>query len=129
MTVVCIFNFVPSTQSRRPLNHPTSPPTLQGRTKKSYIDIRDDAVSEKHAVIEWIDEQWVITDVGSSNGTTVNSVILEEGNGVPLRSGDVISFGVGGEGEPTSTRIRVSIRYVTSTHGGGHVCWLMTLGS
>lgn len=39
-----------------------------GRTKASHFAIKDTAVSEHHAVIEWTGECWTITDVGSSNG-------------------------------------------------------------
>jgi pSer/pThr/pTyr-binding forkhead associated (FHA) protein len=43
-----------------------------GRTKASSIQIKDSAVSEKHAEIVWNDGEWQIRDLGSSNGTMHN---------------------------------------------------------
>lgn len=41
-----------------------------GRTHRgTTFTIKDGAVSEHHAVIEWTGEAWMLTDVGSSNGT------------------------------------------------------------
>ncbi len=48
-----------------------------GRTRASKIWIKDSAVSEKHAEIFWDDQDWVLQDKGSSNGTTLNGTSLE----------------------------------------------------
>jgi pSer/pThr/pTyr-binding forkhead associated (FHA) protein len=50
-----------------------------GRTRASKVHIKDPAVSEKHAELSWEDGYWTVRDVGSSNGTAVNSKKLEEG--------------------------------------------------
>jgi pSer/pThr/pTyr-binding forkhead associated (FHA) protein len=44
-----------------------------GRTKTSKLQIKDPAVSEKHAEIAYRDGHWQIRDLGSSNGTVVNN--------------------------------------------------------
>ena len=56
----------------------------------------DDGVSERHGEIHYDDarEVWVIYDVGSSNGTDVDGVALEDGGeGVDLVDGSVIKLG------------------------------------
>ena len=50
-----------------------------GRTRKSTLHIKDPAVSEWHAEVRWELGSWMLTDVGSSNGTEVNGARLEEG--------------------------------------------------
>jgi len=56
----------------------------------------DDGVSERHGEIRYDDARgvWVIYDVGSSNGTDVDGVALEDGGeGVDLVDGSVIKLG------------------------------------
>ena len=50
-----------------------------GRTRASKLHIKDPAVSERHAEVRWETDRWTVTDVGSSNGTTVNGETLIEG--------------------------------------------------
>ena len=45
-----------------------------GRTKASKLQIKDPAVSERHAEISFRDGAWCLKDLGSSNGTKVNDV-------------------------------------------------------
>lgn len=45
-----------------------------GRTKASKLQIKDPAVSERHAEIAFQDGRWCIKDLGSSNGTKVDDV-------------------------------------------------------
>lgn len=81
-----------------------------GRTKASRVHIKDAAVSEKHGLLSWNEEGWVLTDCGSSNGTLVNGERLtssDEGDdsqecGKRLKDGDVIQFG-------TDTKVRAEI--------------------
>lgn len=56
---------------------------------------RDTLVSTHHAEIRFQDGQYVVVDVGSSNGTLVNGKPVRSH---PLRSGDKIAFG--GQGGP-----------------------------
>jgi pSer/pThr/pTyr-binding forkhead associated (FHA) protein len=48
-----------------------------GRTKASSIQIKDPAVSEKHAEIVFADGEWRVRDLGSSNGTQLNGVEVQ----------------------------------------------------
>ena len=43
-----------------------------GRTRASSIQIKDPAVSEKHGEIAFMQGEWKIRDLGSSNGTFLN---------------------------------------------------------
>lgn len=63
-----------------------------GREKDNSIRIEDDEeVSRYHALIEYEDGEYWITDVGSSNGTTVNGEPLTEPR--RLRDRDIIRLG------------------------------------
>lgn len=73
-----------------------------GRTKSSAVYIKDPAVSQKHARIEWTGSAYTITDLGSSNGTTVNEKEIDEDHPVEIRDGDVIIVG-------TDTTVKVSV--------------------
>jgi pSer/pThr/pTyr-binding forkhead associated (FHA) protein len=64
-----------------------------GRTRTNNYPIKDPTVSQKHAVIEWRVDCWMLTDLGSSNGTDVNGKVLVENEPVRLRNGDLIRFG------------------------------------
>jgi pSer/pThr/pTyr-binding forkhead associated (FHA) protein len=60
------------------------------------LDIHDEdsRVSRKHATIEMSGTELSIIDMGSLNGTILNSVIhLEEGRPYPLQDGDEIIVG------------------------------------
>ena len=54
-----------------------------GRTARSKLCVKDPSISERHAKLEWEGENWVLQDLGSSNGTKVNGQRLNEG-GLPL---------------------------------------------
>jgi pSer/pThr/pTyr-binding forkhead associated (FHA) protein len=55
-----------------------------GRTRSSKsFQIKDSAISEKHAEIVWRAGQWLLRDLGSSNGTQLNGEPLEEEGEAP----------------------------------------------
>ena len=54
-------------------------------------------ISRKHCVIKYTANGWVITDLNSSYGTSVNQVKLAPGVEQPLREGDVIYLGGAGQ--------------------------------
>lgn len=56
------------------------------------IALHDASVSRPHAKLERVDDNWVVYDLGSVNGTTVNDVVVDA-KGRPLRDGDMIVFG------------------------------------
>ena len=47
-----------------------------GRTGRSKICVKDPSVSEKHASFEWDGRNWLLQDLGSSNGTRINGESL-----------------------------------------------------
>ncbi|MBE0690165.1 MAG: FHA domain-containing protein [Anaerolineae bacterium] len=56
------------------------------------ICLQDSSGSRPHAVLELVDNVWVLRELGSGNGTRVNDAPITE-KGRALRDGDVISFG------------------------------------
>lgn len=56
------------------------------------IGLQDPAVSRPHAKIERINADWVLIDLGSSNGTYVNESPVDSGGRV-LKDGDQITMG------------------------------------
>jgi pSer/pThr/pTyr-binding forkhead associated (FHA) protein len=56
------------------------------------ICLQDASVSRPHARLELIDGVWMVSDLGSANGTRVNNVPITE-KGRALRDGDLIAFG------------------------------------
>ena len=56
------------------------------------ICLQDPSVSRPHARLELIDTNWVLTDLGSANGTLVNGTPVNE-KGRVLHDGDMIAIG------------------------------------
>jgi diguanylate cyclase (GGDEF)-like protein len=61
-----------------------------GRAQTIAVPIDDDAASRKHARIRRHFDTFVVTDLGSTNGTYVNDVLIHER---PLADGDQIKIG------------------------------------
>ncbi|CAN8260663.1 unnamed protein product [Cochlearia groenlandica] len=57
------------------------------------IAIKDAGISTKHLRIVSDSENWIINDLGSSNGTILNSDAIDPDTPVILRHGDVIKLG------------------------------------
>jgi diguanylate cyclase (GGDEF)-like protein len=64
-----------------------------GRDPSADISIPDNSISRKHARIKQSGGTVTIEDLGSSNGTSVNSKKLEPGNIVTLSKEDMIKLG------------------------------------
>jgi two-component system cell cycle response regulator len=64
-----------------------------GRDPAADISIPDNSISRKHARIKQSGGTVTIEDLGSSNGTSVNSKKLEPGNVVTLSKEDMIKLG------------------------------------
>lgn len=56
------------------------------------IALQDPSVSRPHARMELQEGTWVVYDLGSANGTTVNGVAVND-KGRALQDGDIIAFG------------------------------------
>jgi hypothetical protein len=65
-------------------------PFVIGREASCDLFLDDPTVSKHHADLRRTDEGWLLTDVGSRNGTRVNGWRIED---VVLRDGDVVRMG------------------------------------
>ena len=61
-----------------------------GREKGNGVQLHDTEVSRFHAEIRWEDDQYILQDLGSSNGTYVNSQLVPRHT---LGSGDRVQLG------------------------------------
>jgi hypothetical protein len=62
-----------------------------GRNVRCDLAIADVTVSRVHARLERTDGGWLLTDLGSTNGTRVNGWRVHDQ--VPVTAGDLVSFG------------------------------------
>lgn len=65
-------------------------PILVGRREGAAIKVHNPSVSGKHCTIGWQEEEIVVRDVGSSNGTFINGERIRRG---VLNDGDVLRCG------------------------------------
>jgi pSer/pThr/pTyr-binding forkhead associated (FHA) protein len=63
---------------------------LVGRHPRCDVVVADPSVSRRHAQLTFRDGVWVLQDLDSTNGTTLNG---ERVGRTTLHSGDVVSFG------------------------------------
>jgi diguanylate cyclase (GGDEF)-like protein len=61
-----------------------------GRAMNTDIPLDDDAVSRRHARVAWTGSSYIVSDLGSTNGTYVNDVTVREKT---LKDGDQIKIG------------------------------------
>jgi hypothetical protein len=62
-----------------------------GRTQDCDLRISDMSVSRHHAQLTRGEDGWLLSDLGSHNGTRINGWLVREP--VPLRPGDTVQFG------------------------------------
>ena len=62
-----------------------------GRTQDCDLRIADLTVSRRHAQLSRSEDGWLLSDLGSHNGTRVNGWLVREP--VPVRPGDLLQFG------------------------------------
>lgn len=67
------------------------PGTTLGRGGGADLVLADNAVSAEHARVDRVGRRWVVTDLGSTNGTRVNNAVVSEQ--APLANGDVLAVG------------------------------------
>ena len=66
-------------------------PMTVGRDDDCDVVIPDPSVSGRHARVDFDGVSWVVTDLGSTNGTWLNGDRLAEPT--PIESSDVVQFG------------------------------------
>jgi FHA domain len=67
------------------------PSTTIGRVSENNVVLAEETVSSRHAIVEFHDGRWWLRDLGSTNGTFLNSELV---NGQDeLRPGDLIQIG------------------------------------
>ena len=64
-----------------------------GRVADNTLQIDDASVSSHHAVLRLHGEHYILTDIGSTNGTRLNGSDIEPDAEHPLKPGDTIRFG------------------------------------
>jgi pSer/pThr/pTyr-binding forkhead associated (FHA) protein len=64
-----------------------------GRLEDNTLQIADGSVSSRHAVLKLQGEDYVLIDIGSTNGTRVNGQDLAPDTDCKLRDGDHVRFG------------------------------------
>ena len=67
--------------------------TLIGRSSACELTLRFREISGEHALIRWTGEGWELRDLGSRNGTSIDSRRLEPGERVRLSVGAELTFG------------------------------------
>ena len=77
------------TQDRLVLLHRTR----VGRSRSCDLSIRRQFISAEHAILRHQGGRWMIRDLNSSNGVTVNGAPIPERADAPLAVGDQIAFG------------------------------------
>jgi hypothetical protein len=64
-----------------------------GRSRKSDLRIPNRRVSAEHAILAWSGFEWVLRDLGSTNGTYVDGRRLAVGDRIRLRRNSLVAFG------------------------------------
>lgn len=64
-----------------------------GRLPTSTLSIDHRSISRQHAEIGWVDGRYILCDLGSSNGTFVNNVLLKQASQHVLQEQDLVRFG------------------------------------
>ena len=67
------------------------PLTTIGRSPSNTIIFDDEFSSNEHATITWLDRQWWLEDLGSSNGTLLNDLLINKAT--VITHGDLITVG------------------------------------
>lgn len=67
--------------------------TRIGRSRGAELRLTDASVSGEHALILWTDGRWVLRDLGSTNGTSLDDRPLAPGQPEALAEGSRLGFG------------------------------------
>ncbi len=66
---------------------------LIGRSAEADWPLPDPSVSRRHAVVSRHGDTWLLTDLISRHGTSINSQRIDANTPAPIEEGDVIAFG------------------------------------
>lgn len=66
---------------------------LVGRGARCNIRLADPLASNDHASLNWVERNWIIRDLGSTNGTWVDGAAIPSGRDVALHEGAQLAFG------------------------------------
>ena len=77
----------------RPFSLGTRTSISIGREIGCDLVLKDHRVSRQHAVVELVQDQHLLRDLGSANGTFLNGLRIEAARAFTLRAGDVIEIG------------------------------------
>src|SRR5260370_37268379 len=69
------------------------PEHLIGRAPTSALGLDELYVSAQHALVRWTPDRWELKDLGSRNGTFLNSLRLKPGEVYPMERGSRLAFG------------------------------------
>lgn len=64
-----------------------------GRIEENMLQIEDASVSSRHALLTLRGDDYILTDIGSTNGTRLNGENIAPDTENPLKDGDQIRFG------------------------------------
>lgn len=66
---------------------------LLGRAQRADVVLSDAAVSSEHARVQRAGRGWVLTDLGSTNGTRLNGATVPANGQVGITAGDIVALG------------------------------------
>jgi hypothetical protein len=89
--------------------YPLLPVTTIGRHRGNTIVLNDGFVSGRHAVLAQRETGWWLEDLGSRNGTLLNTLLLTDG--AVVSAGDVITVG--------GVQLRIELPQIEQTNNTG----------
>ena len=82
-----------SGEAVRAVSLPADRPFLIGRSKDADWAIPDPSVSRRHASIVRNGEAWLLIDLNSRHGTSINDQKIDPATPTPIQDSDVLAFG------------------------------------
>lgn len=82
-----------SGESVRAVSLPLDGPFLIGRSADADWPVPDQSVSRRHASVIRKGETWLLSDLDSRHGTSINAQRIKPATPTPIQDGDVIAFG------------------------------------
>jgi pSer/pThr/pTyr-binding forkhead associated (FHA) protein len=89
--VALILKVLDGKHAGKEIRVPSSAKFMIGRGEECHLRPNSDAVSRRHCLFEYCDSEWTIRDLGSGNGTFVNSVRAV--GACTLSAGDKVTVG------------------------------------